>query len=49
MVVKIQGTVMEDFSLEIKSIFSIEDPFDFDILNQIIKIIHNEQFKYLFQ
>ena len=46
--VKIQGVIMEDFSLESKSIFPLEDDFDFITLQQMTKIIHHEQFKYLF-
>ena len=48
MIVKIQGTVMEDFSLESKRIFPVEDYLDFGSLNQIIRIIHNEKLKDLF-
>jgi hypothetical protein len=47
-VIKIQGQVMQDCSLEAIYVFTVDDSFDLKTYNDSLKILHNENFKDMF-
>ncbi len=46
--VKIQGKVMQDFSLEAIEIIPVDQSFNLKIYNESLKIMHNEEIKDMF-
>lgn len=47
-IVKIQGKVMQDFSLEAIQVFPVDDGFDLKTYNDSLRIMHHEEFKDMF-
>lgn len=46
--VKIQGKVMQDFSLDTIEVFPVDESFDLKTYNESLKIIHNDEIKDMF-